>query len=71
MNAAEAAAEAAAQAAETEEAKQERARQMQEAEKNKEYAAMWNDFIGTVRESLEELRKMPHAYRLEHQSYSV
>lgn len=35
MNAAEAAAEAAAQAAETEEAKQERARQMQEAEKIK------------------------------------
>ena len=69
MTTAAAAAEAAAQAAETEEARQERARQMQEAENNQERKEMWNDFIETMRDSLEELKNMPHACKLEPRSY--
>jgi len=69
MNTAAAAAEAAAHAAETEEARQERARQMQEAENNQERKEMWNDFIETMRDSLEELKNMPHARKLEPRSY--
>ena len=68
MNAAAAAAEAAAQAADTEEAREERAKQMQEAEKNKEYKEMWNDFIATMRDSLEELNNMSHVCKLEPRS---
>ena len=72
MKAAAAAAEAAAQAADAEEAKQERVEQMQQAEKNLKYKVMWNDFVETMRDSLEELKDNPHwrnAVRLEPRSY--
>ena len=44
---------------------------MQQAEKQKEYKEMWNDFVATVRDSLDELKHMPHVLRVESRSYPL